>query len=195
MTARLSAAARRQQVLDVALPVFARDGFHRTSMNEVAEAAGVTKPVLYQHFRSKRDLYLALLDEVGRDLLDRLARATRVAPDGHEQTSAGFRAYFQWVAEDRQAFLVLFGSGSRRDEEFAAAVRRVTEELADAIAPLIAVDIEPEHRQNLAHAVVGMAEAASRRLVDADAAFDPAELADQISTLAWAGLRAVGRHP
>ena len=191
MPIRLSASARREQLIDVAISVFARHGYHTTSMNDVAEAAGVTKPVLYQHFASKRDLYLALLDEVGRRLLDRITKATAEGTDGRSQTQAGFRAYFRWVAEDHDAFLLLFGSGARRDEEFAAASRRVTDEVARNIAPLIAVDIPVERRETLAHAVVGMAEGASRRLIDMGTAFDPDELADEIGALAWAGLRGI----
>lgn len=193
MSVRLTATARREQLLDVAVRVFARNGYHTTSMNDVAEAAGVTKPVLYQHFASKRDLYLALLDEVGHRLLTRIAKATTEAPDGRAQTLAGFQSYFRWVAEDHDAFLLLFGSGSRRDEEFASAVRKVTDEVANAIAPLIAVDIPEEHRHTLAHAVVGMAEGASRRLVDSGLTFDPDELAEQVGALAWAGLRGIRR--
>jgi AcrR family transcriptional regulator len=193
MAPRLTATARREQLLDVAVGVFARQGYHSTSMNDVAEAAGVTKPVLYQHFESKRDLYLALIDEVGQRLLTRIAKATSEAADGKAQTDQGFRSYFHWVAEDHDEFLLLFGSGSRRDEEFAAAVRRITDELAEAVAPLIAADIEPEHRRTLAHAVVGMAEGASRLLVDAGQGFDPDDLAAQIGALAWAGLRGVRR--
>ena len=56
-------------------------------MNDVAEAAGVTKPVLYQHFESKRDLYLALIDEVGQRLLTRIAKATSEATDGKDRKS------------------------------------------------------------------------------------------------------------
>ena len=115
------------------------------------------------------------------------------APDGRAQTLAGFQSYFRWVAEDHDAFLLLFGSGSRRDEEFASAVRKVTDEVANAIAPLIAVDIPEEHRHTLAHAVVGMAEGASRRLVDSGLTFDPDELAEQVGALAWAGLRGIRR--
>ena len=66
MAMRMPAAERREQLLAVALDVFARQGFHETSMNEVAEAAGITKPVLYQHFDSKRELYLARIEEAGR---------------------------------------------------------------------------------------------------------------------------------
>ena len=191
MSVRLTASARREQLIDVAVGVFARHGYHSTSMNDVAEAAGVTKPVLYQHFASKRDLYLALLDEVGRRLLDRITKATADGADGRNQTQAGFRAYFHWVAEDHDAFLLLFGSGSRRDEEFASAARRVTDEVARSIAPLIAVDIPSERRETLAHAVVGMAEGASRQLVDRGLDFDPDDLADEIGALAWAGLRGI----
>ena len=76
MSSRLSAVDRREQLLEVALSTFARAGFHETSMNDVADAAGVTKPVLYQHFESKRDLYQALLDDVGHRLVAAVTTAT-----------------------------------------------------------------------------------------------------------------------
>ena len=191
MSQRLTATARRDQILDVALEVFARAGFHGTSMNDVAEAAGVTKPVLYQHFDSKRDLYKALLDEVGNRLLNHIAKGVADATDGKTQTELGFRAYFRWVADDHDTFMLLFGSGSRRDEEFAAAVRRITAEAADAIAPLIAVEIDAKQRRTLAHALVGLAEGASRQLVELGQDFEPDEISRSVSALAWAGLRAV----
>jgi AcrR family transcriptional regulator len=193
MSTRLPAPARREQLLAVALEVFARQGFHGTSMNDVAEAAGVTKPVLYQHFVSKRELYLALLGEVGANLLDAIASATASVTDGRAQTEAGFAAYFQWVADDHDAFLLLFGSGARRDEEFAEAVRTVEEAIAEAIEPLIAADIDLRHRRTLAHALVGLAEGASRQLVAAGVSFDASLLARQVADLAWAGLRGVHR--
>lgn len=192
MTTRLNATARREQLLDVALSVFARAGYHGASMNDVADAAGVTKPVLYQHFESKRELYQALLDEVGARLLSAITSATSDTTDGRQQTEQGFLAYFRWVAADHDAFRLLYGSGTRRDEEFNLAVRRVTAAVSAAIAPLIAVDdISDEHRLTLAHAVVGLAEGASRRLVERGDSFDPDELAAQVSSLAWAGLRGV----
>ena len=64
---RLTAAARRASILAAALPVFAERGYHRASVDEVAERAGISKPVLYDHFASKQALYIALLhDEAGR---------------------------------------------------------------------------------------------------------------------------------
>ena len=62
---RLPAAERREQLLRTAVAVFAEHGYHATSMNDVAEAAGVTKPVLYQHFSSKRELFIELLADIG----------------------------------------------------------------------------------------------------------------------------------
>jgi len=79
MSPRLPANARREQILDVALVVFATNGFHGASMNDVADAVGVTKPVLYQHFDSKRDLYQALIDEVGNRLLASITKAAAEA--------------------------------------------------------------------------------------------------------------------
>jgi AcrR family transcriptional regulator len=193
MSTRLPAAARREQLLNVALEVFARQGFHGTAMNDVAEAAGVTKPVLYQHFQSKRQLYLALLDEVGQRLRQTVEKAGADSGGPRAQVEAGFRAYFCWVKDDRDSFLLLFGSGARRDEEFAEAVRRFEIAIADTIAPLIQADIDPEHQRLLAHALVGLAEGTSRRLLALGGEFDPERVAAQVADLAWAGLRGVRR--
>src|SRR5688572_33382675 len=109
---RLPAPARRRQLLDVALEAFAGGGFHRTSMDDIAESAGVTKPVLYQHFRSKRALFLELLDDVGRHLLDAITTATIGATTPREQVETGLTAYFQFVADHHASFVLLFGDGS-----------------------------------------------------------------------------------
>lgn len=193
MSMRLPAPARREQILDVSVQVFAHRGFHSTSMNDVADAAGVTKPVLYQHFDSKQDLYLALLDEAGARLRNAVRKAVANATSGKEQTELGFKAYFRWVAEDHDAFLLLFGSRASRDEESTIAIRRITAEAAQAIAPFIAADIEGEHQEMLAHGLVGLAEGVSRHLVEKGVTFDPEVLGQQMADLAWAGLRAVHR--
>jgi AcrR family transcriptional regulator len=190
---RLPAQARREQILDVAVQVFARNGFHSTSMNDVADAAGVTKPVLYQHFDSKQDLYMALLEEVGNRMITSITKAAADVASGREQTEVGFRSYFHWVAEDHDAFLLLFGSRASRDEESTLAIRKITAEAALAVAPLIAADIEAEHRRTLAHGLVGLAEGVSRYLIERGDTFDPDLLAQQVADMAWAGLRAVHR--
>ena len=189
---RLPAARRRQQLLDVALVVFAERGFHPTSMNDLAEAAGVTKPVLYQHFTSKRELYLELLDTVGGRLHDAIVAATAEAAGPRQQVEQGFAAYFRFVAGHQAAFKVLFGGGTRRDEEFATYARRAEETIADLVSSLIEVEGLPEHeRRILAYGIVGLAEGASRHWVLDDATGDPDALAARIAELAWAGLRGI----
>ena len=84
MSLRMPAAERREQLLAVALDVFAREGYHQTSMNDVAEAAGITKPVLYQHFESKRELYLALIEDAGARMLEVI---TQCFADPHNENS------------------------------------------------------------------------------------------------------------
>jgi AcrR family transcriptional regulator len=188
---RLPAARRRRQLLDVALDAFAAGGFHRTSMDDVAEAAGVTKPVLYQHFRSKRDLYAELLTDVGDQLLAAIATATAKAAGPRQQVEAGFSAYFGFVSRHPNAFRVLFGSGPRRDREFAETVRQVESSIADAIAVLIEADIDDDHRRLLAYGIVGLAEGTGRRWVASGQDLDPDQVARRIADLAWAGLRGI----
>lgn len=194
--ARLPAARRRKQLLEVALEVFGERGFHPTSMNDVAEAAGVTKPVLYQHFRSKRDLYREVLTEVGAELLDAITKATAAASSPHEQVELGFIAYFRFVAANEAAFRVLFGGGTRRDEEFATQVAEVEGAIAEAIATLIDVEgLDAAQRRQLAHGLVGLAEGTSR-LWMAEGAQQPAEdLARLVADLAWRGLRGIQGAP
>lgn len=190
---RLPAHQRRRQLLDTALEAFATDGFHATSMNDVAEAAGVTKPVLYQHFASKRQLYLELLEDVGARLGQVIQEATSSAGGPHQQVEKGFAAYFRFVHENRSAYQLLFGGGSRRDVEFAEAVRRVEDHIAESVAALIEADVDPVHRQTLAYGLVGMAEGTSRFWVAEDLDLDPDVLARQVADLAWAGLRGIHR--
>ena len=189
---RLPAARRREQLLEVALEVFGEHGFHPTSMNDVAEAAGVTKPVLYQHFRSKRDLYREVLTDVGAHLLDAITKATTAAQSPHEQVELGFIAYFSWVEANEAAFRVLFGGGTRRDEEFAAQVAEVEGAIAEAIATLIDVEgLTEAQRRQLAHGLVGLAEGTSRLWMAEGAQEPAADLARLVADLAWRGLRGI----
>ncbi len=161
-------------------------------MNDLAEAAGVTKPVLYQHFRSKRALYLELLEDVGGRLRDEIGKATSGATSPREQVHAGFRAYFRFVAAQQPAFQLLFGGGARRDEQFADAVRSVEQSIAETIATLIVIDgMDDARRLLLAHGIVGVAEGTSRHWLANGEVGTADELAEQVAVLAWAGLRGV----
>ena len=193
MATRLSGPRRRDQLLEVALERFAASGYHATSMDDIAEAAGVTKPVLYQHFGSKRQLYLELLQDVGAQLIEAITKATATADGPRQQVEAGFAAYLAFVADRESAFRLLFGDGPRRDEDFAEAVRRVEASIADAVAALIDADVDEDHRRTVAHAIVGMAEGAVRHAVDRGVPLDPARMSRQLADLGWAGLRGVRR--
>lgn len=191
-TTRLPAAERRRQLLDVALGVFAREGYHEASMNDVAEAAGVTKPVLYQHFQSKRELYLELLRDVGGRLEVAIAEATADAGGPRQQVEAGLRAYFEFVAAQREAFQLLFAGGSRTDDEFLVVAQHVEASIARFVAELIDVEgLDPAHRTLLAHGVVGVAEGTSRYWLANPHDIGPERLAAQVAELVWAGLRGV----
>jgi AcrR family transcriptional regulator len=189
MSIRLSAPERRKQLLAVAVDEFGVQGYHITTMNRLAEAAGVTKPVLYQHFPSKRDLYLAVLDDVGERLRSAISAAASLATTAHEQVEAGFGAYFGFFANEPAAFQVLFGDAARTDDEFSVVSHRVEVELADTIADLITVGTDPDDRRLLAFGIVGLAEGSSRYWVARGLDIDPGQLAARMADLIWYGLR------
>jgi AcrR family transcriptional regulator len=189
---RLPADQRRLQLLEVARTRFADQGFHATSMDEIAEAAGVTKPVLYQHFPSKRALYVELLEDTADQLLRLLEAATSSVATGRERVEAGFRAYFQFAVGHRSAFRLLFGASIRTDPEFARIVDSTIRVAADTISSLIEIPASDEQRHVLANALVGMAESVGRRaLQEPEREVDGEELARWIAELAWFGLRGV----
>lgn len=190
MSNRLPAAVRRGQLIETAIEVFAADGYHDTTMDRLATAAGVTKPVLYQHFSSKRDLFLELLHEVGRRLAEAVTQATAAASSPQDQVRQGFRAYFEFVAGEGPSFRLLFGEGVRVDADFARAVHGVELEMARIIAAMIDIEgLDDDDRLVLAHGILGMAEATGRHWYVNGQPGDVAHLAERVSDLAWFGLR------
>ena len=192
---RLPADQRRLQLLEVARDRFAAQGFHATSMDEIAEAAGVTKPVLYQHFPSKRALYVELIEDTGRLLLGTLAEATGRAATGRERVELGFRAYFRFAVDNRPAFRLLLSTVMRSDAEFERIVEEILDAVAETISTLIEIPASDEQRLVLASALVGMAESVSRKALQDSGDIDADELAHWIAELAWFGLRGVRSDP
>jgi len=204
---RLPAASRRRQLLEVALDTFATSGLDATTMEDIATTAGVTKPLLYQHFKSKRALFLELLDDVVVRIVEALTAAANAAPGPRQQVDAGFSAYFHFVVHNENAVRLLLDSTLPHDEELASAMRRVDDTFAQAIGPMINADIDQGHQRILAAAVVGMAEGVTRdwlrsqnerstsdgpssiEALDAEADL----LAKRSAEFAWAGLRLVHR--
>lgn len=194
MSTRLPARERRQQLLDVALDVFSGTGFHETTMDDIAAAAGVTKPVLYQHFTSKRSLYLHLVDDVGQRMARAITVKTSDTDSPRKQVESGVAAYFDFVADNRTAFLLLFEGADRSDADVAEAVNRIEDSMAELVAPLIAAGIEADQQRALAYGIVGAAEAAGRAWATGKLTIDASHLAVEIAELAWSGLRGISRH-
>ncbi len=196
---RLTADQRRQQLVAVALELFAHRGYRATTMDDIADTAGVTKPLLYQHFSSKRALYLELVDSIARELLTAVREAVMEADGPRQQVELGFAAYFRLVVSKEAEFRLLYGRDHADDPELGRALRAVEDAIAEAIDPLIAAGLDDDHRRLLAYGIVGMAEGASRRFMaerlggegDGTLEEEALRLARRMADLAWAGLRSV----
>src|SRR3954454_8094909 len=103
-TSRLPRSARRMQLLQAAQEVFVAQGFHAAAMDEIADRAGVSKPVLYQHFPGKRELYLALLELQVTELADRVRNAMSGTADNQERVDGAVGAYFDFIDAEGEAF-------------------------------------------------------------------------------------------
>jgi AcrR family transcriptional regulator len=187
---RLPAAERRSQLLTAALLVFSGDGYHGTSMNDVAVAAGVTKPVLYQHFPSKQSLYLELLSDVGAQLDQAIVSAVRGETHPRGRLVAGLTAYFTFVRDHRAEFKLIFGNGAESDPEFGGAVRGIEWAIADHIAVMFREVAAPDAALRLAHGVVGLAEGTCRHWLSREPEVEPSTLGEDLADLLWNGMRA-----
>src|ERR671926_1963925 len=139
-TSRLPRGARRVQLLQAAQDVFVAQGFHAAAVDDIADRAGVSKPVLYQHFPGKRELYLALLEQHVDELTERVAAAMAGTDDNRERVNGAVGAYFDFVDAEGEAFRLVFESDLRNDEDVRALVDRGTRACVEAIAEVIAGD-------------------------------------------------------
>lgn len=202
---RLGASQRREQLVATAQRLFGERGYRATTMEDIANAAGVTKPLLYQHFSSKRALYLELVQQVSTELLSALRSAHRRASNPREMTENGYRAYFELIVTHEDAFRLLFGRAAPEDPELSMAARQVQTAVLDALESTMPADLGTEHRRLLAFVMVGIAEGGTRFWVEwaknkAKAAGqdhavtspdDVRILAERVARVAWAGLRSV----
>ena len=161
----------------------------------------MTKPLVYQHFSSKRALYLELVNSIAQELLIAVRSAVMQAKGPRQQVEMGFAAYFRLVISREAEFRLLYGRDHADDKELGLALRTVEDAIAAAIEPLIDAGLDDDHRRLLAYAVVGMAEGASRRFMEqrpSDAAVGRgggARLAQRMADLAWAGLTVMPTEP
>ena len=188
--------ARRAQLLESALDVFVAQGYHAAAMDDIADRAGVSKPVLYQHFPGKLDLYLALLDTACDQVVEAVRRALSTTTDNKERVAATTEAFYSYVANPGGAFRLVFESDLTSEPAVRQRVDQVTLACADAIAEVIADDtgFSPEQSQLLAVALVGMSQVSARFWLSADGKTPQAEATELISTLAWRGIRGFPRQ-
>lgn len=189
-TARLPREERRAQLLIAAREVFVAQGYHTAGMDDIAERAGVSKPVLYQHFPGKLDLYLALLDEGIAALLETLRTAMATTTDNRQRVQAAVASYFAFVDDPDSPYRLVFESDLTHDPQVRERVERADDECAGLFSRVIAADtgLSPEQAHLLAAGLLGMAHVAARRwLRDRDNV--PANQAvDLISSLGWRGI-------
>jgi AcrR family transcriptional regulator len=197
--ARMAAAERRDQIAEVALGLFADRGYRAVAVDDIARGAGVSPPVLYDHFASKRDLYAHVLERQAAELAERVARATAEVGGGKARLRAAIDAFFALAEEeplvdgDRAGDEELRRSAARRDGRAQAALIEVLRSGGRLFAG------EPERdraleltAQMLRHGLLGLA------LWWREHPETPrAVLVDHAMDLAWTGLRALrkdGRH-
>ena len=188
---------RREQLLLVARGIFAERGFQSTTMDDIAKEAGFTKPILYQYFDSKTDLYHEIVTQTAQKLLSSLDAAVSSVESPRTKIEVAFRVYFEMVVTETDAFRILFIHA--HEGQTAAELRKLELGLIAFLEPYINISISDDHRRQLAAGVVGIAEGAAATWLVQQAAKGwptptPSEaerLAARSATLAWGGLRAV----
>ena len=193
--------ARRAQVLAVAQRLFAREGFHHVSMDDIAERAEVSKPVLYRHFPSKLDLYLAVVDQRGEALVTAIDDALAIVAEGDPQTGravvrAIVRAYVEFVENAGESSSLLFESDVTHDSDVRTRVDQASDEAARAICRGLRelAGLAPEQAELLSTALVGMARvAATSRYRSQEVSVEDA--VELVTQLAWRGVAGLVRDP
>ncbi|MCK2237286.1 MULTISPECIES: TetR/AcrR family transcriptional regulator [unclassified Crossiella] len=187
---RLPRTARRAQLLAAAQDVFVANGYHAAAMDEIAERAGVSKPVLYQHFPGKLELYLALLETHTDALVQRVRGAIESTTDNKLRVHAAVAAYFEFVDGEGQAFRLVFESDLRREPAVQDAVDRATASCIDIIAEVVVADagLTADQAKLVAVGLVGLSQVTARYWLDGERAIPKEEAIGLMYTLAWKGI-------
>lgn len=137
---RLTAEERRTGILDAALAVFSRSGYHAASIDDIAKEAGVSKALIYEHFASKQELYADLIARNARELSQRVAAALVgvEVESGVGRLATGLEAFFAFVEERRDAWRMLFRDAA--DPETAAVLDRMVDQVTVEVTDLMALD-------------------------------------------------------
>jgi AcrR family transcriptional regulator len=188
---RLPRDQRRIQLLDAASEVFASKGYHAAAMDDIADAAGVSKPVLYQHFPSKLDLYLALLDHSCDRLVEVVEEALASTDENADRVIATVAAFYEFVSSEGSDFRFVFESDLTSDDAVQRRLSRVNAEISEAIAEVIAEDtsLPTQQAKLLAVCLVGIAQVSARYWISGGtSAITLDEAKHLVSNLAWRGI-------
>jgi AcrR family transcriptional regulator len=189
---------RRAQLLDAANQVFTSKGYHAAAMDDIAELAGVSKPVLYQHFPSKLDLYLALLDASCERLIEVVEEALDSTDDNAARVVATMGAFYDFVNSASGEFRFVFESDLTGDGQVQRRLWDVNNRIADLIAEVIAEDtaLSRDRAKLLAISLVGIAQVSARYWVSgsADTPIGLEEAKSLVSSLAWRGIGGFPLH-
>lgn len=188
-TARLPKSERREQLMAVARSVFVEQGYHTASMEIIADTAGVSKPLLYQHFPSKLDLYLALLDAGIDDLLAKSDASLRNITDNKMRVIATVQTYFEFVDDPQDAYRLVFESDLTNEPQVRARLERLEREVIKRIAAVIKEDTGLSESQAtlLGAGLHGMAQVAATNWLR-DPTLPREDAAELVALLSWRGI-------
>jgi AcrR family transcriptional regulator len=187
---RLPRSARRKQLLAAAQEVFVAQGYHAAAMDDIAERAGVSKPVLYQHFPGKLELYLALLDTHGDALVDKVRAAMTETTENRDRVAGAMRAYFEFVDHESEAFRLVFESDLRNEPAVRDRVDRVERLCIEALTETIMVDtgVARELAELLAAGLVGISVTSAQFWLAGGRQVPKEEAEALLASLAWRGI-------
>jgi len=187
---RLPRDERRGQLLMAASDIFVDRGYHAAGMDEIAERAGVSKPVLYQHFSSKLELYLAVLQRHVENLVSGVRQALRTTTDNRQRLRSAVQAFFDFIEHDGQGYRLIFENDIITEPQVAAQVRVATESCIDAVFDLISADsgLDPHRARMVAVGLVGISVDCARYWLDSDRPITKDDAVDGTVQFAWGGL-------
>jgi len=188
--ARLPRDERRAILLTAALEVFTAAGYHSAAMDEIADRASVSKPVLYQHFPSKLDLYLAVLDLHIDSLVFELQKAISSTPDNSKRVHATVVAYFEFIENEGEAFRLLFESDMSVEPQVRERLNRMTYDCAAAVSAIISNDtgLPQEVAMLLGVGLIGYTQVTARHWLDRDSKLTRQQAVELVENLMWRGI-------
>ena len=193
---RLPRDERRAQLLAAALEVFTAAGYHSAAMDEIADRAGVSKPVLYQHFPSKLELYLAVLDTHIDSLVFAIQRAIQSTPDNSKRVQATIAAYFDFIEAEGEAFRLLFESDMNVEPAVRERLNRMTYDCAAAVSAVISLDtgLPQEAAMLLGVGLIGSAQVTARHWLERDSKLTREQAQTLVTNIIWRGISGFPRN-